>query len=124
MLSTLISGALASAVVILFAHWGGAEALGAHPWWAMKTAIGGAPAGALVAVFLWAVWRAKRPRVILFLALLAAAYAAAYFGKEQFAASYGDDAQAGRFWYFGWIATCGAASGLLTSILGRSERLS
>ncbi|MCP5075419.1 MAG: hypothetical protein GY947_19270 [Rhodobacteraceae bacterium] len=123
MLSTLIAGTLASAAVIIFALLGGSNALGAHHFWAVKTAVVGAPAGAVLAIVLWLIWRTKRPRVILFALLVLACFTLAHFGKTQFAASYGDDVLAGKLWYFGWIATSGAVAGLLTSILGRGMRI-
>lgn len=34
-----------TALVMAFAAFGGADALGAHPWWAVRTGLIGAPIG-------------------------------------------------------------------------------
>lgn len=80
------------------------EALGAHPWWAVRTGIVGTLVGAAAAVGLsfaglsgsWLRWLAG--------AGLVAAVAAAAFGKRAFVASMAEGALAGRFWYIGWFA--------------------
>ena len=50
-------------------------------------------------------------------ALTAAGAAAAYFGKAEFAASFAENALAGRFWHIGWIVTATGAAGLITAAL-------
>ncbi len=119
MISNFIAATIAFVAILLFAFFGGSNALGAHHFWDIQTAIYGAPAGAIVAAILARVWSAKTIRVLLFGVLAAAAFGLAHYGKLQFAASYGDDALAGKLWYFGWIGTSAAAAALLTSVLAR-----
>lgn len=91
-------------------------ALGAHPWWAVKTGVVGS-LGGLVA---YAALRGLglRPALVAGLAgigLLAAGSAAAQ-GKAIFAASMAENSLAGRFWFFGWFAVMGAACVLLCGL--------
>lgn len=89
--------------------------LGAHPWWSGKAVLIGAPIGfglAYLATFLLS----ARLRIGLFFIATAVALWAAYSGKMTFVASFGDDAFAGRIWFFGWIATMvGLAGFVLTA---------
>ncbi len=55
-------------------------------------------------------------RVALFGLLTLAALAAATWGKAEFAASFAEDALAGRFWFFGWIGTAAGATALLAAL--------
>lgn len=99
----------AVAIVAAVAAGGGSEALGAHPFWAAKTGIIGAAIGGGAAIVL-AVLRVRPVvRIGLGMAVLAAGYAAARLGADRFAASYAEDALAGKMWFFGWI---GAPAGL------------
>ena len=96
--------------------WLGAfQTLGAHPWWALKVALIGAPIGVVLGALLSRL--ALLPSVIVGLVLLALFYGTAYFGKTQFAASYAEDAFAGKLWYFGWIGTAAGISALILAAL-------
>ncbi|MEJ1998991.1 MAG: hypothetical protein P8X51_12310 [Maritimibacter sp.] len=107
---------------LLVAFWltsflGLPEALGAHPWWAVKSGVIGSVIGAAAVIG----WRLlfKNARGITWIALagLIAAGFSAVLGKQEFAASYAENALAGRFWFFGWIAISACLFALLASIL-------
>lgn len=109
--------AVAVAAVLAAASVAGLpEALGAHPWWARQTGTLGGVGGAV----LWLVLRrAGLPfsgQLILSLAALLVSVAAAHFGKQVFAASFAENALAGRFWYFGWIASSGSLAMLVATV--------
>ena len=103
--------ALAGAVVIVVvcAWMGLSERLGAHPFWAVKTGWMGGAIGAGVALALILMQAPSRLRLVLGVLGLIAGYAVAKTGAARFAASYAEDALAGRFWFFGWIAVAAAA---------------
>lgn len=116
----IITAAASTAIVITAATLGATAALGAHPVaWPIKIALIGAPIGAVIAIILALIITARIPRIITFLALMLIAYFLAENGHKDFAASYAEDQTAGKFWFFGWIATCAAASALLSAIAGR-----
>lgn len=110
----LIAAAVAGALVAASLA-GLPQRFGAHPWWARQTGIIGGVGGAVL-------WLALRRAgvspaaqlTVAALALLASA-AAAYFGKQVFAASYAENALAGRFWYFGWFTLAGSVALLLAT---------
>lgn len=79
--------------------------LGAHPWWSTQVILIGV--GAALGVALVAIW-ADMARILWAASCLIflAAVAVTRYGKTQFAASFAEDAAAGRMWYFGWIAIC------------------
>ena len=80
--------------------------LGAHPWWSIKVVLIGGPIGFVLATVLRRT-SGKWPLIWFGLGLIVG-FCAAYFGKQEFAASYGENQLAGQFWYFGWIATSAA----------------
>lgn len=86
-----------------FALAGGPEALGAHPWWAVKVGLWGAGAG----LTLWFALRLSGLKgAALFgvsALVLLSGIAMAWIGKMRFAVSFAEDTLAGRSWYFGWI---------------------
>lgn len=95
----VITAALAAASAL-----GLTEALGAHPFWAVKTGVIGSVLGLLAYGGLrWAGLRPGRIALLGVLALILGA-AAAIQGKSIFAASFAENALAGRFWFFGWFA--------------------
>lgn len=107
--------AAAAFIAALFAVFQLPEQLGAHPWWALKVIWIGLPIGLVLAFLALRLGLARNLRILLFLlAVCAAAYAATH-GKTLFVNSYAEDALAGRFWYFGWIASMAALSGLIAS---------
>lgn len=103
--------AVAVAALLVAASLAGVpEALGAHPWWARQAGIIGGVGGA-------ALWLALRhtglsaPGLLTMAAIaLLPSVAAAHFGKQVFAASFAENALAGRFWYFGWFALSGSVA--------------
>lgn len=103
-------------VVILAANAGLAERLGAHPFWSIAVAWIGVPIGLLMAMATrW--FSLKWPlRVAVFGVGLAASFLMAGYGKERFAASFAEDAAAGRMWYMGWIATMAFASAFIAAL--------
>lgn len=115
----ILNPLIAFGIPVLLALLGITKALGAHIWWDVTTILIGAPIGLLVSFLIAQKWDAYVKRMILWLILLALAFTAAKYGQTAFAASYGDDAMAGTFWYFGWIATGGCAAGLIYSLLKR-----
>ena len=105
---------IAAITTLTFAYLGGPKSLGAHPFWAIRVAIFGAAIGAVVAVLLG---RLPRSWLILgFVTLLIGAMISAYLGKAEFAASYAENAVAGRVWYFGWILAMAGLTGLISSL--------
>ena len=103
-------------LVIVSANAGLVEMLGGHPFWSISVAWIGVPIGLALAIGAKSAGLGWRIRVIVFLVCLIAAYAAAFFGKQQFAASFAEDRLAGQFWYFGWIAATAAAAALVAAI--------
>lgn len=103
-------------VVVVAAGWLGIPGmLGAHPIWAMNVVWIGAPIGAVLSLIL-AGWLRPTPHAVLAGALLGLACFAAYSGKSAFAISFGEDALAGRLWFFGWIATSALSVGLVSAL--------
>jgi uncharacterized membrane protein len=88
--------------------------LGAHPAWATQTLLIGAALGLIAAL----VTRDLpfRLRLVAFALFTVATYAIAAYGKYQFAASYAEDVLAGKFWYFGWYATCNFAAATIATL--------
>lgn len=98
--------------------------LGAHPWWAGQVVwIGGGAGLALAAMLAWA-GQARGRWISLLLLLGLGALALAAYGKARFAASYAEDALAGQFWYFGWIAGMAGLAGCLALGVVRLSRAS
>ena len=117
-LDILIALAVAAAIGAGFLV-GLPRTLGAHPWWAGQTWIVGGLGGAV----LWLAMRRAglpfRVQAILAALALAASAAAAHFGKQAFAASFAENALAGRFWYFGWFALSGSIALALAIVTAR-----
>lgn len=121
LLPALIAALLMAALIALDI----ARPLGAHPWWSQKTLLIGAPIGLILAILAGLKLRPV-PLAITCAIATALAFATAKYGQTQFAASYAEDALAGKLWYVGWIATgvCSAATltamgAALTRRLGR-----
>ena len=95
------------------------KALGAHPWWSGEVLLyGGVPGVILAMVVLWLSKRMFWPAAA-FTVLTGMAWGIATIGQMRFAASYAEDALAGRAWFFGWIAAALFAAAALTA-LGRA----
>lgn len=99
-----LAAGVITAVLVAASALGLTEALGAHPFWAVKTGAIGSVLGLLAYSGLrWAGLRPGRIALLGVLALILGA-AAAIQGKSIFAASFAENALAGRFWFFGWFA--------------------
>lgn len=107
----------AALLMALAAQTGLAQWFGAHPWWSAQVIAIGAPAGLLIAALAALSGLVAGLRIILFALIAAAAFAAATWGKAEFAASYAESALAGRFWFFGWIGTAAGAAALLAALI-------
>ena len=99
---TLIAAAIGAALVVAAGYFGVTQDLGAHPFWAFKVTWIGAPIGVILFLALWRVSTSILLGVVL-LVLGVACMFAANWGKTEFAASFAENALAGRIWYFGWI---------------------
>ena len=106
----------AALLMALAAQTGLAQWFGAHPWWSMQVIVIGAPAGLLLAGATALAGLAAGPRITLFALIAAGAFAAASWGKAEFAASYAENALAGRFWFLGWIGTAAGTAALLAAL--------
>ena len=98
------------------------DALGAHPFWAVKSGAFGSAVGLLIYAGLR--WAGLRPRSIALLgglALLLAGFAAMH-GKSLFVASFAENALAGQFWYFGWFTLMAALCITLCALAARALR--
>lgn len=100
----LIPALIAAALMAVLIALDIARPLGAHPWWSQKTLLIGTPIGVILATLASPLSTATK-RLIVFALLTVAALFTAEYGQTQFAASYAEDAFAGKLWYFGWIAT-------------------
>jgi hypothetical protein len=110
---------LSATALVIAAAWSGLTvSLGAHPFWAVKIALIGAPVGAAAALVLR---RFVPPAAALIASVLglATSLASATYGKRVFAASFAEDALAGKFWFFGWIGAAMAATLVLALIVPR-----
>jgi len=107
----------AALLMALAAQTGVPQSLGAHPWWSMQVIVIGAPAGLLLAAVAAFSGLAAGPRIALFALIAAGAFAAASWGKVEFAASYAENALAGRFWFLGWIGTAAGVAALLAALV-------
>lgn len=115
--------AIAVAAALVAASLGGLpRILGAHPWWAQQTGIIGSIGGAA----LWLILRRVGVPVALLLITaaltFAASIAAVHFGKQVFAASFAENALAGRFWYLGWYALAGSTALLIATLAALALR--
>ena len=109
--------AVTTAVLAAAASWLGlSENLGAHPWWAPRTGLIGAPIG--LALFLAARALSITPKWLTILAALAliAAIFSAQSAKTTFVTAEDFNPSAGRIWFFGWIAIWAAITLLLPSL--------
>lgn len=112
----------ATALVMAFAALGGAEALGAHPWWAARTGLFGAPIGLGLYALARGSGLAHSRLAPLALAGFALAVASAVIGKQRFVASVAEDGLAGRFWFFGWFGVFAMACLLILALIGLARR--
>lgn len=104
MIRLAISTLIAWGVLIVVYLTGLHIQLGAHPIWSDQVLLTGAIAGPILAFACMKVPLGLRMALFCFLTLIAAGVA--YWGKQQFVASFADDAFAGQMWYFGWHGIC------------------
>lgn len=108
--------AIAFVAIIAFTWFGGTLALGAHPWWAARIGYIGSGLGLAVWLGLRIGGLSGRATLLAATAGLLAAAVLTWFGKTRFAASFAEDALAGRLWFFGSIAVMAAAFAVLASL--------
>lgn len=101
---------IAAALAHLF---GLTKLLGAHPFWHLQVLWGGAGIGLILGLL--TLQLQNKVRLLGFVALAIGAFIAATLGKQSFAASFAENALAGKIWYFGWFATAAGTSALLFS---------
>jgi carbon starvation protein CstA len=94
------------------------EMFGAHPWWAHKVVLFGAPVGIVIGVVLWTLRVPQLIRLVCGVGFLVGSFYVAKYGQTGFANSYAEDQLAGKLWYLGWIATSAA---LPAFIIGLSK---
>ena len=112
------AGVIALAVTLAFTSAGGTLAFGAHPWWALKVGYLGTAIGVPVWLGMRALGASGRVRLVLAATALLVAMVATGVGKPRFAASFAEDALAGRFWFIGWIAVMAAAFAVIATLAG------
>lgn len=112
------AGALLAAALMVWAagQAGGTVWLGAHPFWARDVPLTGLVLA--VPIALVGYWQQGLAGALALVCLIVGAVSAR-FGKAAFAASYAENALAGQFWFFGWIALCGGAIALIAVGLAR-----
>lgn len=101
----IIALVIAITVPVLAGYLGLTKALGAHIWWDVKTMWIGAPIGGFLALAARFAVPFRFWHVVALSIGALISFGVAKYGQTTFAASYAEDALAGRFWYFGWIAT-------------------
>jgi len=99
----LVGAGAAFGLVMVGTHLGLTGLLGAHPFWAVKVGYIGALVGLVLAVGFWWMRVGFGLKLTLAAGLLILAAGVAALGKARFAASYAEDALAGKMWFFGWI---------------------
>lgn len=112
-----LSAAFAAAAIL-----GLPEALGAHPFWAVRTGVIGSAIGSVCLVLMRWVDLSTGRSLALSAACLVFASGAAWFGKQAFAASFAEDVLAGRFWFFGWFVIVASLFVLIGVLLLRFRR--
>ncbi len=91
-----------------------------HPFWSSKVNTIGMIIGSVISVGLLFAIAGQKRRSLVALILMAVLAIIAYFVtahfKEVFAASYAEDALAGKIWYFGFMAFIASAYGALAMV--------
>lgn len=103
--ATMIVGSIILYVAHLLGVW---PMLGGHPYWsASATYIGIATGGLMASVsyaILWYFPRQARIHFGVFVIVAVGAIALSTYGKSGFVTSYAEDREAGRIWYYAFIA--------------------
>lgn len=111
-------GAWAAVLLLVISNWIHLpESFGAHPYWSGKVLFVGGTIG-IFAASAFAVFGSHIRMVFplaVFDTVLVLGAISAYFGKMKFAESYAENAFAGHFWFFGWIAIAAGMSGLIAT---------
>lgn len=105
----ILRTAIIAIVLIMLGKIGLSSWLGAHPFWATKVVYLGVAIGAVISIPLlfliqknW--FHSKVPIILTAVFTLAVAAVTLLYGKAEFAASYAENAFAGKVWYLGFIA--------------------
>ena len=117
---SLSVGIIGGTILVILAHLGLAQKLGAHPWWAVKVVYLGVGFGLILSVLGSLIPIFTRRIVPPLFVLAVASILLTVYGKTQFAASYAEDALAGRMCYFGWI--CSVCFGLAFGVRAIIQR--
>lgn len=113
-----VLGAIVAVVLLYISAWLKLpEFFGAHPYWASKVLFIGGAIGIFTAsafsVFASNV-KILIPLVLFDLVFVVGAIST-YVGKAKFAESFAENALAGQFWFFGWVAIAAGLSGLIAT---------
>lgn len=105
----ILRTAIIAIVLITLGKIGLSSWLGAHPFWATKVVYLGVAIGAVISIPLlfliqknW--FLSKIPVIVTAVVTLGIAAVTLLYGKAEFAASYAENAFAGKVWYLGFIA--------------------
>lgn len=107
---------VAAVFIVAVVALNGTQLLGAHPFWATKTALIGGIGGLVIWLVLTLIGLPRKWLITLAFVGLVAGVLSAVLGKQEFAASYAESALAGKFWYLGWFVVVGAATALIAAI--------
>jgi hypothetical protein len=118
-MSPVIAFPLAALLTVAAGWFGLTQALGAHPFWASKVTLIGAPAGLVIAGIFYGFGVPRRVGVVAMSIVTAAALAGAAKGKAAFAASYAEDQLAGQIWFYGWIIAAAGFSAALAILVAK-----
>lgn len=117
----IVAAVLAALAAVAVAAGSAIEALGAHPFWAGSVPLIGL---ALALPLYAAALRWPLPGLASAVCAVICGALAARFGKAAFAASFAENALAGRAWYLGWIVLCAGAIALTAMVFLRLLRRS
>lgn len=99
------------------AAFGVTETFGAHPVWALQTAIIGTASGAILCGMLRMVGFHRGLLALGGAVALTAPALALHFGKQLFVSSCAENAVAGRIWHFGRLAVAASATIFLCALI-------
>lgn len=114
---------LTTAIGIAILSWADVgKMLGAHPWWSQMTILAGGSTG-LVFAYILSLFSPRWVKLLLFAVLAIGGFLAARWGGLEFAASYAENALAGKFWYFGWYFAWAGAAGVVFGLMAGAKRI-
>ncbi len=117
----LVAALIGIALVGAVGYFDLTKSWGAHPFWSFKVTTIGAPIGAVL-FLLFRMRFSAMVSLVSWSMVGIAAFLAAHYGKLEFAASYAENATAGKFWYFGWIGASAAAAAAIASLIDLVSR--